>query len=54
LHLHGFFLYSGIFDLPTCGISGGIHIDGAALHACINGYYYGTQKAKVPAKGTDS
>ena len=31
--------------LPIMGIS----VPFAALHACINGYYYGTQKAKVPA-----
>jgi len=38
LHLHGFFLYPGIFDLPTCGISGGIHIDGASLRAVSADY----------------
>jgi len=31
--------------LPIMGIS----VPFAALHACINGYYYGTQKANVPA-----
>jgi len=31
--------------LPVMGIS----VPFAALHACINGYYYGTQKSKVPA-----
>lgn len=31
--------------LPLMGIS----VPFAALHACINGYYYGTQKANVPA-----
>lgn len=31
--------------LPLMGIS----VPFAALHACINGYYYGMQKAKVPA-----
>lgn len=31
--------------LPIMGIS----VPFAALHACINGYYYGMQKAKVPA-----
>lgn len=31
--------------LPIMGIS----VPFAAFHACINGYYYGVQKAKVPA-----
>lgn len=31
--------------LPLMGIS----VPFAAFHACINGYYYGVQKAKVPA-----
>lgn len=31
--------------LPIMGIS----VPFAALHACINGYYYGMQKARVPA-----
>lgn len=31
--------------LPLMGIS----VPFAALHACINGYYYGVQKARVPA-----
>lgn len=31
--------------LPIMGIS----VPFAALHACINGYYYGMQKSKVPA-----
>ncbi len=31
--------------LPIMGIS----VPFAAFHACINGYYYGTQKSKVPA-----
>lgn len=31
--------------LPIMGIS----VPFAALHACINGYYYGVQKSKVPA-----
>ena len=31
--------------LPIMGIS----VPFAALHACINGYYYGNQKANVPA-----
>ena len=31
--------------LPVMGIS----VPFAALHACINGYYYGMQKSKVPA-----
>lgn len=31
--------------LPLMGLS----VPFAALHACINGYYYGMQKAKVPA-----
>ncbi|MDO4266959.1 MAG: oligosaccharide flippase family protein [Eubacteriales bacterium] len=31
--------------LPLMGLS----VPFAALHACINGYYYGVQKAKIPA-----
>lgn len=49
---HSVFLATYILMEPQCAPYlplMGISVPFAAFHACINGYYYGMQKAKVPA-----
>lgn len=49
---HAAFLATHILMEPQCAPYlplMGISVPFAAFHACINGYYYGMQKAKVPA-----
>lgn len=49
---HSGFLAAHILMEPQCAPYlplMGISVPFAAFHACINGYYYGVQKAKVPA-----
>lgn len=49
---HAEFLAAQVLMEPRCASYlpiMGISVPFAALHACINGYYYGVQKAKVPA-----
>lgn len=49
---HADFLATHILMEPQCAPYlplMGISVPFAAFHACINGYYYGMQKAKVPA-----
>lgn len=49
---HSDFLARNLLMEPLCASSLpliGISIPFAALHACINGYYYGVQNARVPA-----
>lgn len=49
---HSVFLASHVLMEPRCAPFlplMGISVPFAAFHACINGYYYGVQKARVPA-----
>lgn len=49
---HSEFLATHILMVPPCASYlpvMGLSVPFAALHACINGYYYGMQKSRVPA-----
>lgn len=49
---HAEFLAAAVLTEPRCAPYlplMGISVPFAAFHACINGYYYGMQKARVPA-----